>query len=357
MSILFRYVSREILAATLLAVFALLGLVSFFDLLNELAEAHTETYTPLMAMAYVALNVPIRVYELLPVAALIGGLFAWNRLAQGAEFSVMRTAGLSMARLVVWMVMLGAFLGGLTLVLGEFVTPHAEQAANQLKVRATSGVVARAFKSGLWAKDGNNFINIQELRPDTSLSGITLYAFSEDAHLQTLRRAGSGQWQQEGGWLLREVTETTITPQFTRTVKLPDQTWRSAITPDLLAVLMVSPDRMSMLALQAYSQHLRDNHQDAQRYEIALWNKMIYPVAGPIMMLLALAFAYRPPRSSGAGGRLLAGVLLGLGFHLANRLVAQVAQILDWSAPAAAVVPMVLIGLSAITAVWWLDRR
>ena len=357
MSILFRYVAREILSATLLAVFALLGLFSFFELLDELSDAYTATYTPLMAMAYVALHLPIRLYELLPVAALIGGLFAWNKLAQGAEFSVMRTSGLSMARLVVWMVTLGAFLGGMTLAIGEFVTPHAEQAANQLKVRATSGVVARAFSSGLWAKDGKDFINIQELRPDASLSGITVYSFSDDVQLHSLRRASSAQWQQDGSWLLRDVSETAITPQYTRTVKLPDQTWRSAINPDLLAVLMVSPDRMSMQALHAYSKHLLDNNQDARRYEIALWNKIIYPVAGPIMMLLALAFAYRPPRSSGAGGRLLAGVLLGLGFHLTNRLVGQVAQILDWPAPAAAVVPMVLIGLSAVTAVWWLDRR
>lgn len=356
MSILFRYVSREVLSATLLAALALLGLFSFFDFVSELGDAHSATYTPFLALLYVTLNTPVRLYELVPVALLIGGLFAWNRLALGAEFSVMRTAGLSMYRLVAWMLMLGAFLGALTLMLGEYVTPYAEQAAKQLKARATTGVVAREFRTGLWAKDGNTFINIREMRPDATLLDLRLYVFDQAFHLRAVRHAAEAEW--EGGrWILRQVTETRIDAARTRTARLPDQTWESAITPDLLSVLMVSPERMSIATLKAYVSHLAENRQDASRYEIALWNKIIYPAAGPIMLLLALAFAYHPPRSGGTSGRLLIGVLLGLGFHLVNRLVAQVAQLLDWSAPAAAIVPVLLFGLTAGAAVWWQERH
>lgn len=356
MSTLFRYVSREILGATFLALFALLGLFSFFDFISELGDAHTPTYTPFLALAYVALNTPVRLYELAPVALLIGSLFAWNRLALASEFSVMRTAGLSMNRLLSWMIILGIVIGGLTLALGEYVMPYAEQAAKQLKSRATTGVVAREFRTGLWAKDGNTFINVREMRPDASLRGLRLYVFDEAFHLRALRQAEEAVWA-EGRWTLRQVTETTIGEDRTTTAHLPDQTWKSAVTPNLLSVLMVSPERMSIATLRAYVTHLRENRQDANRYEIALWNKIIYPAAGPIMLLLALAFAYRPPRSGGAGGRLLIGVLLGLGFHLVNRLVAQVAQLLDWSAPVAAIVPVLLIGGAAYAAVWWQEYR
>lgn len=356
MSTLFRYVAREILGSTLLAVLALLGLFSFFDFVSELADAHSPAYTPLLALVYVAIGTPVRLYELMPVALLIGALFAWNRLALASEFSVMRAAGLSMYRLVTWMLVLGAFLGGLTLLLGEYVTPHTEQAARQLKARATSGVVAREFQTGLWAKDGNTFVNVREMQPDASLRDLRLYVFDGELHLRAMLHAGRAEWA-DGRWMLREVTETTIGATRTRTSRVPDQAWRSAITPDLLSVLMVSPSRMSIATLRAYVAHLKENRQDASRYEIALWNKLIYPAAGPIMLLLALAFAYVPPRAGGAGGRLLAGVLLGLGFHLANRLVAQTAQLLDWSAPAAALAPMLTFALAAMAAVWWLERR
>jgi len=356
MSILFRYVSREILGASLLALLALLGLFSFFDFISELGDAHTATYTPWLALAYVALNTPVRLYELVPVALLIGSLFAWNRLALGSEFSVMRTAGLSMYRLLLWMVALGTVVGALTLTLGEYVMPYAERAAKQLKARATTGVVAREFRTGLWARDGNTFINVREMRPDASLHGLSLYVFDDTFHLRALHQAEEALWDQ-GRWTLHGVTETRIADDHTVTAHLPEVVWKSAVTPDLLAVLMVSPERMSIATLRAYVQHLEENHQEAGRYEIALWNKMIYPAAGPIMLLLALAFAYRPPRSGGAGGRLLLGVLLGLGFHLINRLVAQVATLLTWSAPLAAIVPVLLIGGAAYLAVWWQENR
>ncbi|HNQ04146.1 MAG TPA: LPS export ABC transporter permease LptG [Thiobacillaceae bacterium] len=356
MSILFRYVSREILTASLLALLALLGLFSFFDFISELGDTHATTYTPLSALVYVALYIPVRLYELMPVALLIGSLFAWNRLALASEFSVMRAAGLSMYRLVSWMLALGLGLGMLTLGLGEYLTPYSEQAAKQLKARATTGVVAREFRTGLWAKDGNTFINVRVMRPDASLLDLNLYVFDRDFHLRALRHAAQAVWA-DGRWTLRQVSETVIEPGRTRTVRLPEQTWESAITPDLLAVLMVTPDRMSISTLRAYVHHLRGNKQDAGRYEIALWNKVIYPVAAPVMLLLALAFAYRPPRSGGTGGRLLTGVLLGLGFHLLNRLLAQVTQLLDWSPPAAALTPVLMFAAAASMAIWWQERR
>lgn len=356
MSILFRYVMREILGSTLLALMALTALFTFFDFIAELNSAHTETYTPLMASLYVALNVPGRLYELVPVALLVGGLFAWNRLALTSEFTVMRSAGLPTPRLAGWMLALGLIFGISTMLFGEYVTPLSERAAQQLKVRATSGVVAQEFQTGLWAKDGKTFINIRELLPDASLVDVRLYEFDQDFRLRAMRRAERADWR-DGQWVLHRVTQTLIGERNTRTARVPDQSWASAVTPDLLAVLMVVPERMSIAALDAYVNHLQENSQDAERYRIALWGKLAYPVAAPVMLLLSLAFAYRPPRMGGAGGRLLTGILLGLGFHLINRLAAQVAQLQGWPAPAAALMPILVFSLAAIGTLWWVERR
>lgn len=356
MSILFRYLAREILVASGLAALALTGMFTFFDFIQELSENHADGYTPLLATLFVALNIPGRLTELLPVAVLVGGLFAWNRLALSSEFSVMRTGGLSAVRLAAWMLGLGLLIGGFALLLSEYVTPPAERAAQQLKLRATSGVVAKEFQTGVWAKDGTTFINIREIRLDAGLVDVRLYEFDENFQLRSLLRAETAEWR-DGGWLLRQVTQTRLAENTTQTLRLADQRWNSSVTPDLLAVLMVSPQRMSMATLHSYIRHLNENRQDAQRYVIAFWSKVSYPLAAPVMLLLALAFAYRPPRVGGAGGRLLLGVLLGLGFHLANRLSAQLAQLQDWPAPLAASAPILAFGLAAGLAIWWMERR
>jgi lipopolysaccharide export system permease protein len=254
------------------------------------------------------------------------------------------------------MLALGLLIGALAMLLGEYVTPPAERAAQQLKLRATSGVVAKEFQTGVWAKDGATFINIREMRPDASLVDVRLYAFDERFQLRSLLRAESAEWR-DGGWLLRQVTESRLSGGAVTTAHLADRNWASAVTPDLLAVLMVAPQRMSMTTLYSYIQHLTQNRQDAQRYLIAFWNKVTYPLAAPVMLLLALAFAYSPPRVGGAGGRLLLGILLGLGFHLSNRLASQFGLLQDWPAPLSAALPIMSFGLAAAAAIWWMERR
>lgn len=354
MGLLFRYVSREILLTTLLALLALVGLFSFFDFISEMNEVREAGYTSLAALVYVGLNTPVRVYELTPVAILVGGLFAWHRLAAHSEFSVMRVSGVSVWRLMGWMLLLGALIAALVVLLGETVLPQAERAARQLKVRATSGVVAREFQSGLWSKDGDTFVNIRELRPDLSLSDVRLYAFNARFELQSLLYAQSARWQGDH-WELREVAQTLAGAERVRTERFAVREWRTAITPQMLTVLMVAPERMSISNLRAYTTHLRHNRQDARRFDMALWHKLAYPLAAPVMLLLTLAFAYQRPRG-GSGGRLLLGVVLGMGFYLFSRLLAQVAQISEWPAPLAALLPVSLFAVAALVAVWRMER-
>lgn len=355
-SILFRYVAREVLVYSLLTLFALTGLFSFFDFISEMSNAHSETYTPLVASLFVAMNVPGKLYELMPLAVLVGGMFAWNRLALNSEFSVMRTAGMATSRLVLWMSALGLLVGVANLLFGEYVTPVAERAAQQLKVRATSGVVAQEFQTGLWAKDGRTFINIRELRPDASLVDVKLYEFDAKFNLSVMRRAESAQWR-DGQWMLNKVTETLIEENGTRTVHQPNRPWASSVNPDLLAVLMVVPERMAISALYSYIQHLDENLQDSKRYRIAFWGKLTYPLAAPVMLVLALVFAFHPPRQGGTGGRLLVGILIGLGFYLSSRLTGQVALLQDWPAALPALIPILVFGLAAFSALWWIERR
>jgi lipopolysaccharide export system permease protein len=355
MSTLFRYIVRELLRSCLVALLALTALFTFFDVIAELRDVDS-SYTSGLAMLVVALRTPSRLYELFHVAVLVGGLFAWNRLALSSEFSVIRTSGVSARRMLGWMLAIGLLLGATGMLLGEYVAPYSERIAQQFKLKATSGVVAQKFQTGLWAKDGRTFINIRELLPDASLVDVRLYDFDAEFRLSHIRRAESADWQ-SGRWVLRKVTDSLVDEHGLVTRQLPDQAWTSAVTPDLLAVLMVAPQHMPIHTLQAYVQHLETNHQDAGRYRAALWGKLVYPLAAPVMLLMALAFAYHPPRSGGAGGRLLLGVMLGLGFYLLSRLIGQIAQLQSLPAPAAAALPVVLFSLAALTAVWWQERR
>ncbi len=356
MSILARYLARQVLGAILLALTALLVLFAFLDFLNEVRSL-SQDYTLARASLYILLLLPTHVLELLPAATIAGALFALARLAASSELTVMRASGLSALRLAGYMTALGLMLALATHLLSEWVVPHTERVAHELKARATTGVVAQQFRSGLWAKDGSSFINIQQMLPDASLRGLRVYGFDADLRLTLIRHAESAEWGPDGGWLLRQVVETHISPRGTRVERLSTMHWRSDLNPDLLALLMIPPERMSMDALRTYVQYLRENRQKTTRYEIALWSKLSFTLAPPVMLLLALPFAYAPPRHTHAGGRVLLGLSLGLGFHLLNRLAGHLGLLYDWPPAASALSALTVFALGAGVALWLVERR
>jgi lipopolysaccharide export system permease protein len=76
MRILTKYLTREVIVATLLVFGALLMLFAFFDVVGELSNLGRGTYNLPTLMQFVLLSLPTHVYELFPVAVLIGTLFA-----------------------------------------------------------------------------------------------------------------------------------------------------------------------------------------------------------------------------------------------------------------------------------------
>lgn len=356
MNILARYLVREILASILVAAAALLMLFAFLDFIDEVGDIG-RTYTLSLTLLRILLLMPTHLLEALPVATIAGALFAFARLSGNSEFTVMRASGLSVGRLAGYMTLPGLFIAALSHAFSEYVVPHTERAAQQLKIRATTGVVAQQFRTGLWAKDGTSFINIQEMLPDATLRNMRVYVFDEHFRLTTIRHAEQAEWDADGSWHLTNVVQTRISPQGTQTKHLPTMKWRSDLNPDLLAVLMIPPERMSIQALRTYVDYLRENRQKTTRYEIALWSKLSFTLASPVMLLLALPFAYAPPRSSHVSGRVLIGLLIGLGFHLFNRLAGHLGLLYDWPPAASALFPLLVFSLGAAFALWRVERR
>ena len=350
MVLILRYLGRQVLASIGLAVLFLLLLFGLFDLIGELDNIKPTGYTTAKAFLHVLLGMPGRLQELLPIAALLGAIFAFARLAANSEFTVMRASSLATGRLVAFMGGLGILLGVATLLIGEYLTPPAEQLAQQIKIRGTSGVVAQEFRSGLWAKDGRTFVNIRQMHADARLDDLRMYEFDEQFQLVRVRLARSAHWDPSGRWRLVQVTDTHLTGARTAVAHLPEAEWRSPITPDLLSALMVNPDRMAITTLYSYVNYLNDNQQKATRYEIALWSKLAYPLAAPVMLLLALPFAYAQTRSGKLGSRILVGILIGLGFHLVNRMFGHIGLLNDWPPILSALAPLTLFTVAALVA-------
>jgi len=356
-----RHLAREIYGATLLVLAAFLSLFAFFDLIQEMAEVGRDGYRFQHALAYVALTLPGRAYEIFPIAVLIGSLYALTLLARHSEITVLRASGLSTGGLLLTLAKIGVVFVALTFVLGEFVAPSAERAAQQLRLTAMSKLVGQEFRSGLWVKDGLSFINVREVLPDASLRQIRVYGFDEMYRLRSISEAEEGRFLPPSHWRLTRVVKTEFDAEpgqeRARVTRQDELVWQSALSPDILAVLLVVPERMSLINLYQYIRHLSDNQQNTQRYEIALWKKLIYPLAALVMMALALPFAYAHSRMGAVSVKVFAGVMLGILFHMLNGLFAHLGVINHWQPLMAAMTPSVIFLLAAGTMLWWVERR
>ena len=357
MKTLRNYLWRDIAWACVATWLALIALFWFFDLLGELDDTGRGRYHLPQAILYCTLLAPGRLYDMLPIGALIGSLLALGKLHATSEYTIMRASGLSPWRIGLALLQGGLIVALCTALLGEWLAPAAVTRANELKLAATNTVLAREFRSGLWIRQANNFVNVKEVTPQRALKGITVYRFDAQRQLTEVRHATSGQAQPQGSWQLREVDVTRITPQTALTTHYPRLDWAAGITPALLTTLMVKPEQMAMRDLLAYIRHLQNNHQQDSRYRAAFWNKAVYPFVSLIMFMLAIPFSASNRRSGGAGMRLLLGILIGLAFFLTNQLAIYTAQQLDTGGPLGALLaPLIFLGIAAIL-IWRQEKR
>ncbi len=352
-----RYLARQIYAAVGFVLAGFLALFAFFDLVNELAELDVGNYHLREILTFVALSVPAHAYELFPVVVLIGTLYVLAYLASNSEYTVMRAAGFSPSDAGRILVKIGLAFVVVTFVLGEWIAPIAEQAAQTLKLRAKSSLIGQELKSGLWFKDERSFINVREARRDNALTGVRIYEFNADSKLDIARSADRGEYRGGGVWRLYGVAQTRMTEAGPRIEKLDQFDWRTALTPELLNVLIVAPERMSAWRLYKYTEHLAGNRQKTERYEIAMWKKLVYPIATLVMMALALPFAYMHVRAGLVGVKVFLGIMLGIVFHMLNSLFSHIGLLQNWTPFTSAVLPSVAFLGAAVLMMWWVERR
>lgn len=357
MKIYRRYLAREVTGAILLVLAGFLALFGFFDMIGEVKNVGEGNYQLHHAILFVALRLPGRVYELMPIAVLIGTLYSLAALARHSEITVLRASGLSTGRLLACLMQVALAFALVTFLIGEFVAPPSERAAQQLRLKERGNTIGQDLRSGLWVKDERSFINVSVVLPDTHLKGVRVYDFDKAGNLRSVFEAEEGLYLPPARWLLKNVVQTRLFGERSEVVRMPEMEWQSALNPDILAVLMVAPERMSLLHLSAYVKHLEENAQKTQRYDIALWKKVIYPLAALVMVALALPFGYTHDRVGGVSLKIFAGVMIGVLFHMLNGLFSNLGAINSWSPFWSAIAPSALFLLAAAGMIWWVERR
>ncbi len=388
MKILQRYFAVSIFQAVAFVLLAFLALNAFFDLTGQLTMVGNNGYGVQHVLLYVLLRVPYHVYEVMPIAALIGTIYTMAQFAASSEFTIMRASGMS-TRQAAWMLTkIGAVLVLVMFIFGELIAPRTAPVAERMRLSARGSTISQGFVSGMWTKDvvrtdgvagkvaGSRFFNVRQFSNDGKLIDVRLYEFDTSFRMRSLITAARGTYKGDNTWRLEEVTETIFSNsapegaagaagaanygQDTSSVatrKLDGMDLISEITPKIISVSASDPDRMSANELAVYARHLSENKQENERFKIAFWKKLFDPLAIFVLMALALPFAYLQTRSGGVSIKIFAGIMIGVGYMLMNSLFAHLGLLSKMPAVLTALAPsLVFLGL-ALVALWRVERH
>lgn len=300
MRVITRQFTKEILISTSFVLVALVALFAFFDLIGQLDDVGTKNRTMGEAFTLTAMTLPSRIYEVMPLAALLASVYTMSRWAATSEFTVLRVAGMSPVSLALSLLLPGLILVAVTYFFGEVVAPPAERYGVEVKTlsKKQTNLTARGYSSGVWVRDSTHseaglevdrYINVKYLKATNQgeTGGWRLFEFDKAGKLQIFIESESARYEPGRGWLLQNAVRY-VYPQFddrdNRPLKariemqpMKEYLLKSSLGPDILGVMTAKPDTMSMRDLDRYVSHLKKNNQQTEHYEVAFWKKAFYP--------------------------------------------------------------------------------
>lgn len=381
-----RLVFRTVINHVSLVALAFSALSFFIDFVDELQELGQHQYTLLDALWTCLLLQGQHIYDLFPIALLIGGILALARMAQTSEFTILRTGGLGPGRALGLLGILGVSAALLMVLIGNWYVPWSEQQLSLHRAQFSKLQGLSLGRSGAWLRERrelpggavhNITVNVGTANSQGDFGLVRIFEFDDQGRLLRRLAARQAKVEPKGNaalatgsiWHLRDVVDTQWLShdllgeqaalqgrQVIAEQKRPALDWDSSLTPLVVSASVLPPETMSTASLWRYTKHLATNAQAAQRYEIEFWKKTFYPLVCLVMVALALPFAYLHARSGGMSLKIFGGIMLGISFVLINHISSHLGLLHQWQPWLAAAAPSLVYLLLSMSAFVWLVR-
>ncbi|KAA8733158.1 LPS export ABC transporter permease LptG [Acinetobacter qingfengensis] len=348
-------VSRRILAhhvmkatglAMLGAVLLLTLLQMLFGYLAELGELN-DHYNAWQALQYIFWDAPHKMLDLLPISALMGAVLGLGTLASNSELVVMRSVGVSLWRIVGWVIRPALLLIVLSFVLSQWVIPYTNEQAKAVQKQGYAATLGEV--RGYWTREGQRFIYIDYANSKGQLNDIQVLDFDQNYRLVSMINAAHGQFEQAKQWQLSNASQIDIfTDGRAQKIDSAIQGLPLALQPRYVHMVTVDPEDLAPSQLLSFMGYLHEYSQIPKKYELAFWKKVASPFSLIALVIVACSFIFGPLRQQSMGFRLVIALFTGLGFYYLQDFLGYASLVYSPSAAWFVLVPIViLMGIGA----------
>jgi lipopolysaccharide export system permease protein len=327
------YFGRQFAIAVLVMLFALALLVALFDFLELLRESAVAPQASFGIVAEIEiLRLPWSVMQILPFAVLLGGIYAFWRLARSSELVVARASGISAWQFLAGPVLIACLFGmtgtGLLSPLSALTYSRAETLDN-IYLKPNGGPLS--LNGGdLWVRQADNglepkgvaVLHAKNVRlHDRMLEADAVTVLRLDPQNALLERIEAAHATLvEGNWALTglSVLRPDAEPQHALSLDFPTD-----LTVNRVQESFASPDSLSFWALPGFIAVLKRSGFSAIQHELAFQVLAALPLLCATMALVAAGFSMRPSRRGGAGTMLVSGVGCGFALFMVSEVANQ----------------------------------
>ncbi len=345
------HVVASIIVSTLVVLFALLSIDVLGKIIAEIDILGDNNYHFLQLMTYVLGLVPLKLTQFFPMALLIGALMGLGKLAASNELTVMQIAGISRLRIGIIGFLVALVLGGVVLLITEFLGVSLNQRVTQLRAEALGEVTGNYSSAGIWAQDGYDFVNIKGITADGKLNNVRIFSLDDNMQLRQIKHAQTAV-ARTNNWQLQQVTTKTLKATEIAVSNTANENWENRLDEDVLDLLLTDPEDLSLRDLYRFIRYQQANDIRPTNYSLTFWQRMFIPLSTGVMFLLALPFVFGSQRNSSQGRKLFIGIMFGLAYYVAYTSIANIILLTGAPVVLGAIIPIALFALVSFLLLW-----
>ena len=381
LKVLSRYVKLNALLAIIAAVIGLWALQLVFSYLSEL-DSLDDNYTMGEAIKYIFYRSPYFLEQFIPTGALLGAVVGLGLLANNSELVVMRAAGVSVYRIVGWVLQPALIFVILALFINQFALPYSNQLATAINSEDNSSLVTsvrgywtvqprfESVEDGSTKPDGSDILYIDYADVKGNIGQVKRWHLDNNGNLQTAIHAEGGQYirrealatasskpseQYRYEWQLNNMTKLTINQGFESSQAVsPSDTLSLPFAPESVYLLTRQAEDLSLTQLYEHRQFMRQQGQRSLSHELAFWQKLLSPLSILSLVIVACSFVFGSLRTHSLGLRIVVALLFGLLFSYVQDLVGFISLATGFSPLLMVILPIIA---SAILGGYLLKRQ
>ena len=337
-----RYIFYTVFTSIFMVLCVILGLDTAAAIIDETGAIQRNYYFS-DVLIFVITKLPSAIYEYIPFSTLIGCLYGLGLLAGTSELTVMRVSGVSLLRIVYFVMKPVIFFVIFAVVIGEYFAPYLDQRADGTREYLRKGSSSQDSATGLWIKEDREFMHFNAVFPGGVLYGVTRYQFNEDQELGEASFSTRATYNSvEGSWMEENVSITRFSDSNISTEKKLTRQWNSDLSPQILTVNVLPADSLPISTLISHIRFLEQQSMDSAVYRLAFWEKMLQPLVIVSLVLVAISFIFGPLRESTMGFRIFIGVVIGISFKMVQDLLGPFSIVFGFPVLYAVIIPIFL---------------